>query len=275
MEIEEIIVIVVIVIIVLVLVIVLLVRFESPKSNVALGERCKEGECAAGLECQESICKAKVGSSCQTNSQCVSESQGCLDGICVAKIMMVGEDCSQFPCDNGLVCDNNVCVDPNEETSESTTEETQMEETTEDEAEITCNDCSYYMKNGRVMCKKNNISRTVRCDSSNRDIKSPKKICKYMGVIYLHCGGSMFEVEIINDCRWLCHEVDWIPKSIIYVDTTDDHKTLWIQSRYMYNSSKVKGSLYHMGKLLSTYSIAKGRKRIYMSGISDYEDVEM
>ena len=97
--------------IVFVILIIALATRPSGRENVKLGDICSTTEeCDVGLSCEMEICKSNIGSNCNTNSDCVTESAGCLNGVCVSSIANLGDTCnSTVKCATGLTCENSVC----------------------------------------------------------------------------------------------------------------------------------------------------------------------
>nr|QBK91136.1 MAG: uncharacterized protein LCPAC202_01100 [Pithovirus LCPAC202] len=85
----------------------------APPSVGIIGDTCQsDNNCSSSLICQNTICKAKIGSSCNMLQDCVSSATACtkMTKICSAQPLPgSGEMCSNLPCQAGLSCQDNIC----------------------------------------------------------------------------------------------------------------------------------------------------------------------
>ncbi len=87
---------------------------DKPKQQPSTGpagflEPCSTViECDTGLTCDSNICKKDLGGTCETLSDCSSEANTCIDGICL--VAGTGGPGEPPPCMEGLTPDdNNIC----------------------------------------------------------------------------------------------------------------------------------------------------------------------
>ncbi len=87
---------------------------EKPKQQPSTGpagflEPCSTViECDTGLTCDSNICKKDLGGTCETLSDCSSEANSCIGGICL--VAGTGDVNEPPPCMEGLTPDdNNIC----------------------------------------------------------------------------------------------------------------------------------------------------------------------
>lgn len=94
------------------IIIILLIVFEVfsfSSTTSGLNQAC--GTCAAGLVCQNGICKSTINGTCNTLSDCISSATSCTNNRCTSTVLSgVG---GPAPCRMGLVSENGICKVPN------------------------------------------------------------------------------------------------------------------------------------------------------------------
>ncbi len=80
----------------------------TSESNIGLNGNCgANSECDTGLECQNNVCKSKIGNTCKMLSDCISSAETCTDGKCTEKLGDLGDVCDGVhpPCLSFFICD--------------------------------------------------------------------------------------------------------------------------------------------------------------------------
>lgn len=88
---------------------------DNGQQSNGINEACQNtNDCANGLSCQNNLCKAQIGSKCQTVSDCISGATACKDEICISQTLSsYNEPCKTAnDCITDLICFNLTCKGP-------------------------------------------------------------------------------------------------------------------------------------------------------------------